>query len=76
MAWKNIVSFAIITGKRKLAGTTVQWNDLRGGAGLIIAGLAAKGKTKVENIEYVLRGYENLDEKLNFLGANIKEVGE
>lgn len=67
---------AIISGKRKLVGTTVQGNDLRGGAGLIIAGLAAKGKTKVENIEYVLRGYENLDEKLNLLGANIKRVGE
>ena len=67
---------AIITGKRKLIGTAVQGSDLRGGAGLIIAGLAAKGKTKVENIEYVLRGYENLDEKLNMLGANIKKVGE
>ena len=67
---------AVITGKRRLSGTTVEGSDLRGGAGLIIAGLAAKGKTKVENIEYVLRGYENLNEKLNLLGANIKEVGE
>lgn len=67
---------AIISGKRKLIGTTVQGNDLRGGAALILAGLIAKGKTKVENIEYVQRGYENLNEKLNMLGANIKEVGE
>lgn len=67
---------AIILGKRKLTGTTVQGNDLRGGAALILAGLIAKGKTKVENIEYVQRGYENLNEKLNMLGANIKEVGE
>ena len=67
---------AVISGKRKLVGATVQGSDLRGGTGLIIAGLAAKGKTKVENIEYVLRGYENLDEKLNLLGANIKKVGE
>ncbi|MBR2240173.1 MAG: UDP-N-acetylglucosamine 1-carboxyvinyltransferase [Clostridia bacterium] len=67
---------AIITGRRKLVGTTVQGTDLRGGASLIIAGLEAKGKTKVENIEYVLRGYENLDEKLNLLGANIKKVGD
>ena len=66
----------IITGKRKLVGTTVKGNDLRGGAGLIIAALVAKGKTKVENIDYVLRGYENLDKKLNILGGNIKEVGE
>lgn len=49
--------------------------DLRGGAALVIAGLNAKGKTKVENIEYILRGYENLDSKLNRLGAKItKEV--
>ena len=67
---------AIITGKRKLNGTTVCGSDLRGGAGLIIAGLAAKGITKVENIDYVLRGYENLNGKLNTLGAKIKEVGE
>ena len=67
---------AIISGKRKLTGTTVQGNDLRGGAALILAGLVAKGKTKVENIEYVLRGYEGLNDKLNMLGANIKEVGE
>lgn len=67
---------AVITGKRRLSGTTVEGSDLRGGAGLIIAGLAAKGTTKVENIEYVLRGYENLNEKLNMLGANIKEVGD
>lgn len=67
---------AIIVGKKRLNGATVQGTDLRGGTGLIIAGLAAKGVTKVENIEYVLRGYENLDDKLNMLGANIKEVGE
>jgi UDP-N-acetylglucosamine 1-carboxyvinyltransferase len=67
---------AIISGKRKLSGANVQGNDLRGGAALVIAGLAAKGKTRVDNIEYVLRGYEDLDDKLNMLGANIKEVGE
>lgn len=67
---------AIITGRRRLSGATVKGSDLRGGAGLIIAALAAKGKTTVENIDFVLRGYENLDEKLNILGANIKRVGE
>lgn len=67
---------AIIKGKRKLIGVTVRGSDLRGGAGLVIAGLVAKGKTKVENIEYVLRGYEGLDKKLNLLGANIREIGE
>ena len=67
---------AVVTGKRRLIGATVQGCDLRGGAGLVLAGLSAKGKTKVENIEYILRGYENFDEKLNSLGAKIKEVGE
>ncbi len=67
---------AVITGTKKLTGATVKGTDLRGGAGLIIAGLVAKGNTKVENIEYVLRGYENIDKKLNMLGANIKEIGD
>ena len=67
---------AVIHGKRKLVGTTVKASDLRGGAGLLIAGLAAKGRTKIENIEYILRGYENFDDKLRKLGANIKEVNE
>lgn len=65
----------IITGRRKLIGATVKGTDLRGGTGLIIAALAAKGKTRVENIEYVLRGYEDFDKKINLLGGNIKEVG-
>lgn len=62
---------AIIKGIRKLYGTKVISTDLRGGASLIIAGLAAKGTTEVENIKYVLRGYENIDKKLNHIGAKI-----
>lgn len=66
---------AIIKGVRKLSGTNVEATDLRGGAALVLAGLSAKGKTRVNNIEYILRGYENLDVKLNSLGAKItKEV--
>lgn len=66
---------AIIKGVRKLSGVNVEATDLRGGAALVIAGLMAKGKTRVNNIEYILRGYENLDVKLNSLGAKItKEV--
>lgn len=66
---------AIIKGVRKLNGVSVEAQDLRGGAALVTAGLMAKGKTKVSNIEYILRGYENLDDKLNRLGAKItKEV--
>ena len=67
---------AVIDGKRKLTGATVKSYDLRGGAGLIVAALAAKGRTKIENIEYIFRGYENLDEKLRKIGVNIKEVGD
>ena len=63
---------AIIKGVKKLNGTVVSSSDLRGGAALVIAALNAKGKTYVENIEYILRGYENLDQKLKSLGANIK----
>jgi len=63
---------AIIKGVRKLYGAKVKATDLRGGASLVLAGLIAKGTTEVEDIKYILRGYENLDEKLNGLGANIK----
>lgn len=62
---------AVIKGVRKLNGVNVKSSDLRGGAALVIAGLTAKGKTRVSNIEYILRGYENLDKKLNKLGAKI-----
>ena len=61
-----------IQGKATLKGETVSSADLRGGAALVLAGLSAEGKTRVENIEYILRGYENLEDKLQELGANIK----
>ena len=68
---------AIIKGVRKLHGANVESTDLRGGASLVIAGVAAKGVTKVRKVEYILRGYEDLDKKLNLLGANIiREEGE
>lgn len=63
---------AIIRGVRKLYGTKVNATDLRGGAALVLAGLIAKGETQVDNIEYILRGYESLDKKLKNLGASIK----
>ncbi len=65
-------NIAIITGTKKLLGANVKSTDLRGGAALVTAGLKAKGKTKIEDIEYILRGYENLDKKLRKLGANIE----
>ena len=63
---------AIIKGTRKINATTVVCTDLRGGAALVIAGLMAKGKSRVENIGYIQRGYENLENKLGSLGAKIK----
>ena len=63
---------AIISGVRKLNSATTVCTDLRGGAALVIAGIMAKGKTKIEDIDYILRGYENIDAKLNSLGAKVK----
>lgn len=68
---------AIIKGVKRLHGANVESTDLRGGASLMIAGIAARGTTKIKKVEYILRGYENLDQKLNFLGANItREEGK
>ena len=61
-------------GERKLKGTTVHAKDLRAGAALIIAGLAAEGTTYVKNIHYVERGYERIIDKLTGLGAQIRRI--
>ena len=63
-----------IKGVRKLSSANVKTTDLRGGAALVTAALKAKGKTTIEDIEYILRGYEKLDIKLQNLGAKIKLV--
>ena len=65
---------AIVTGVEELYGVTVSAKDLRAGAALIIAGLAARGTTWVKNVHYVERGYERLIEKLTDLGAKIRRV--
>ena len=65
---------AIVTGVDQLYGATVSANDLRAGAALVIAGLAAEGVTWVKNIHYVERGYEQLIEKLTALGAGIRRI--
>lgn len=62
---------AVVKGVRKLSKAEVNATDLRGGASLVLAALTAKGKTKINHIEYILRGYENLDKKLNKLGASV-----
>ena len=62
---------AIIKGTKKIQGTNVVATDLRGGASLVIAGLYANGVTQIDNIHYILRGYEKMDEKLKKVGAKI-----
>lgn len=65
---------AIVTGVEKLTGAQVSAPDLRAGAALVIAGLAAEGYTVVDDIEYIQRGYEQFEKKLAGLGAVIEKV--
>lgn len=65
----------IIRGVEKLTGARVTARDLRGGAALAIAGLAAEGETVVENAEFIDRGYERLEEMFRALGADIRREG-
>jgi UDP-N-acetylglucosamine 1-carboxyvinyltransferase len=65
---------AVIAGPRQLAGAVVEAPDLRGGAALVIAGLAADGVTEVRAIDHVDRGYEQFEGKLSTLGASITRV--
>ncbi len=65
---------AVVEGVKELVGAPVKATDLRAGAAMIIAGLAARGVTEIEDIQYIERGYENITEKLCALGANIKKI--
>ena len=65
---------AIIKGTKKLHGVEMKAPDLRGGAAICTAALAAKGQSKINNISHILRGYENFDKKLQKLNAKIKLV--
>lgn len=65
---------AIIDGVKKLTGARVSAPDLRAGAALVIAGLAAEGITIVDDIQYIQRGYEDFEDKLRSLGAEIERV--
>lgn len=65
-------SKAIIKGPTELTGTDVEATDLRAGASMVAAALIAKGKTRISNIEHILRGYENIVEKLSDVGAKIE----
>ena len=67
---------AVINGVSGLTGALVKATDLRAGAALVVAGLAAKGTTTVTELRHIDRGYENLENKLIALGADIKRVDE
>lgn len=65
---------ALVKGVEFLDGATVMATDLRASASLVLAGLVARGETVIERIYHLDRGYENLEAKLNALGANVKRV--
>lgn len=64
----------IVHGKTKLIGTEVEATDLRAGACMVLAGLIAEGTTTITSIEHVLRGYENIEQKLINVGAKIEII--
>ncbi len=65
---------AIITGVENLISAPVKATDLRAGAAMVLAGLATKGTTEIENVEFIDRGYDNIVEKLSAVGADIRRV--
>lgn len=65
---------SVIEGVKHLTGADVSAYDLRGGAALTLAGMVAKGETKISGYEHILRGYENFPEKLRKLGADIETI--
>ena len=67
---------AFFEGVKELKGAPVYASDLRAAAALVVAGIVAKGTTEVYNLEYIDRGYENIEEKFRSLGAKIERVEE
>ena len=67
---------AVVIGPSKLVGKDIKATDLRAGAAMIAAGLIAEGTTTITDIEHVLRGYENIIEKLTNVGAHISLIEE
>ena len=65
---------AVVSAVPKLSGATVMATDLRASAGLVIAGLLAEGETMVERIYHLDRGYDQMEDKLKALGADIERV--
>ena len=71
--WALKLNFRAIPRQENLIGAEVYATDLRGGAALVLAGLAAEGETIIYNVEHLKRGYENMVEKLTLIGAQIDE---
>ncbi len=65
---------AVVEGVPQLTGAPVRAVDLRAGAAVLIAAMAAKGTTEIEDIEHIERGYEDIADKLTALGANVKKI--
>ena len=63
---------AIVQGVPRLTGAPVKATDLRAGAALVLAGLAAEGESEISNVHHIDRGYDRLEEKLRNLGADIQ----
>jgi len=76
LAGTSASAAADAAGAEAAAGAEVAASDLRAGAGLVVAGLMAEGTTKISNIEHILRGYSNIVEKLQALGADITMIEE
>lgn len=67
---------AVVEGTDRLSGAELMATDLRGGAAMVAAGLFAEGVTKVGNASYIYRGYEDIEEKLRSVGADIKAAAQ
>ena len=67
---------AVVEGVDHLTGAPIQASDLRAGAAMVIAALAAQGESEISHVQYIERGYENIVEKLRAVGADIRSVEE
>ncbi|MDD4511022.1 MAG: UDP-N-acetylglucosamine 1-carboxyvinyltransferase, partial [Oscillospiraceae bacterium] len=65
---------AVVCGVEALRGAAVRATDLRGGAAMVVAGLGAEGETRITGLEHIDRGYQDLEETLRGLGADIKRI--
>ena len=65
---------AIVKGVQKLSGAPIMATDLRASASLVLAGLVAEGQTEVDRVYHIDRGYENIEEKLSALGADVRRI--